>query len=67
MSLEVGLGCLPWSKFRAYVEAASVGAFAKFGDALLAKGTFVEAWPKCKELLFLPANFGRWHLLALYS
>ena len=58
MSLEVDLGCLPWSKFWAYVEAASVEAFAKFGDVLvLAKGTFVEAWPKMQRVIVFACKF----------
>ena len=36
----------------AYVEA-----FAKFGDALLAKGTFVEAWPKMQRVIVFACKF----------
>ena len=40
MSLEVDLRLLAVFEIWAYVEAAFVEAFAKFGDTLLAKGTF---------------------------
>ena len=57
VSLEVDLRLLAVFEIWAYVEAAFVEAFAKFGDALLAKGTFVEAWPKMQRVIVFACKF----------
>ena len=70
VSLEVDLRLLAVFKIWAYVEAAFVEAFAKFGDDVFSacqRGLLLELWSKMQRVIVLPANFGRWHLLALYS
>ena len=50
VSLEVDLRLLAVFKIWAYVEAAFVEAFAKFGACQ--RGLLLKLWSKCKELLF---------------
>ena len=55
VSLEVDLRLLAVFKIWAYVEAAFVEAFAKFGDDVFSacqRGLSLKLWSKCKELLF---------------